>query len=525
MRRKMNKGVSMVEILISMAIFALLMVPIVSGIISSMNNTTEAKTLQYRNEYVENMVEYVKQDSLANIVGGEYFGTIGSFTDGGDAVVTAATFYKEPGKPTYDDSLTEIADALTDKSVTIAVADSAISSTDASGVETFYPYESYMISGKVKLGTKEETYSYKMEISNQYYAQKQEDTYGAYVNPNNLALGIVEDIDHTKVALINGTIANYDASVSNAFLTKKLEVLKKVEPDWYEVYTQQQTGVVMFPGDTATRLITVKVSGSADTGYKVTCSLKYHDNCEWKTSIANELANYYIEYVPFEFNYPVDEKTNVATLPNIYLMYNVCLYNGLFSKDDYIAIDTSDVTDDTKVKFFIVETAETYSQNVIDANSDLVKTDATGNTIRPTLYNNNVTADAVKREDVAIHIAAVKDSNLQNLSVYHNFDIEENADYNSKNSDILYSNMSTGLFNSDFLSTRYVPLVQYKASGIDYVIDYDKSVANFDTLDGAEQESRGLYDIKVWMVEGDNIDAVDTSVPPLMTGTKGGDES
>lgn len=519
MRRKLNKGVSMVEILIAIAIFMILMGPIVGGIISSMNNTTEAKTLQYRNEYVENMMEYVKQDTIADVVDGQYLTSIGS-----NSLATSATFYIEPGKTTYDPSLDEVAQVLTDNGVAISTAESELYSTDSMGKMTFYPYETYMLSGKVKLGTKKETYSYKMEISNKYYAEKEASSGGAFVNPNNLALGVVEDIDHTKIALINGTIANYDSSVSKAFLTKKLEVLKRLEPDWYETYAQQETAVDMFPNDTATRLITVKVTGSEDSGYKVTCSLKYRDNCEWKPSLKSEMDDYYIEYVPFEFNYPVDTNTNKATLPNIYLMYNVCVYNGLFSADDYVAIDTKGVTDDTKVNLFIVETAETYSDNIIQANADIVSTDAAGDPIRPTLYNNNLTADYVQRKDVAVHLAAAKGSDLQNLSVYHNFDIDGRSSTNNEKSNRVYYKASDAdLFNFDFSATDYVPLVTYNAAGSK--IDYTHSVANFEHLDKAEQETRGLYDIKVWMVKGDDIDAVDTSKPPVMTGTKGGNES
>ena len=519
MRRKVNKGVSMVEILISIAIFMILMGPIVGGIISSMNNTTEAKTLQYRNEYVENMVEYVKQDTIADIVDGQYLASVGS-----ESTTTSATFYIEPGKSTYDSSLDGIAEVLTDNGVSITTAPTGLSSKDSMGKITYYPYETYMVSGKVKLGTKHETYSYKMEISNKYYADKEASSAGAYVNPNNLALGVVEDIDHTKIALINGTIANYDSAVSKAFLTKKLEVLKNVEPDWYETYAQQETAVDMFPNDTATRLITVKVTGDKTTGYKVTCSLKYRDNCEWRPSLKSEMNNYYIQYVPFEFNYPVDANTGVATLPNIYLMYNVCVYNGLFSADDYVAIDTKGVTDDTKVNLFIVETAESYSDNIINANEDIVDKDASGSPIRPTLYNNNLTADYVQRQDVAVHLAATKGSNLQNLSVYHNFDIDGRTSTNNKKSSTVYYKASdSDLFNFDFSSTDYIPLVTYNAAGS--TIDYTKSVAKFGHLDSAEQETRGLFDIKVWMVKSDNIDDVDTTQPPVMTGTKGGNES
>lgn len=522
MRSKFNKGVSMVEILISIAIFAILMVPIVSGIISSLNSSTEAKTLQYRNEFAENIMEYVKQDSIVNVMKGDYFGTVGS-----TGVATTASFFKDPTKADYDEHLKEMAAELLvdDPSFSINYDTSTVERENtATGEMTYYPYETYTITGSVNLGTKNEKYSYQMEISNKYYAEH-ESLDSAYVNPNNLALGIVEDIDHTKVALINGTIANYDTSVANAFLTKKIEKLKVSNPDWYEIYMQQQTDVDLFTADKGSRIITVKVSGSAQTGYKVACNLTYEDdNSMLKDANGNQMT---IQYNPFEFNYPVDDEKGYATLPNIYLMYNVCLYNGKFVDDDYIAIDTSEVTDDTKINFFVVETAESYSDNVALSNDGLVQKDADGNiTSRPTLYNKNVEAGADTRQDVKIHLVAQGGSDLKNLSVYHNFD---KGGYNlntpnAKNHDVLYSSSDMGIMDS-FLTKvgrSYVPLVKYTFSGGATVKDVDNSVANIGSLNTAQEESRGLYDIKIWINKGDTVD---TTVNPTLTGTKGGNES
>ena len=515
MRRKTNKGVSMVEILISIAIFAILMVPIVQGIISSLKQSTEAKTLQYRNEFAENVVEYVKQDSLINIMDGSYFTSIGSYTDSGAPITATATFYKQPSEATYDESLNELAALITKKpSISLTTQDSTLYSEQGKQ-KIFYPYESYSLSGKVKLGTEDEEYSYVMEISNKYYADKEAATKGSYVNPNNLALGIVEDIDHTKVALINGTIANYDQAVTNAFTAKKIELLKTLDPDWYEIYTQQQTGVDIFADDRGNRIITVKVSGSEDSGYKVTCNLKYYDNCESNSNLQSLLKDYSIEYNPFEYEYPVDPETKVATLPNIYLMYNVCIYNGQYVSDDYIAIDTSGVTDDTKVNLFVVETAETYSDNVVVANPELVEWVGDTVTKRPVLYNTSVLAGDEDRRNVKIHMAAAKGSTLSNINIYHNFDTLGSTNNNRKNEAILYKDDA---LDSIFNSNDYLPLESHSGGSK----DVNASVADFNSLDAAKEENRGLYEIRLWIQQGDTVD---TTVTPTITATKGGNES
>ncbi len=519
MRKKINIGVSMVEILISIAIFSVLLMPIVSSIIQAMTSTRDAKTIQYRNEYVENVVEYVKQDSLENIMNGDYFSDIGSYTDGSSSPVTVqAEFYKDGNTNQLEPGLVELKKVLDSKSwVTVSQASSDVfNSNGISGIE-YYPYEKYTLSGKVKLGAKNSTYSYQMEVSNKHYAEKEQQ--GSYVNPNNLALGIVEDFDHTKVALINGTIANHDTSVSNNFLTKKIEVLKDAyerDPEnneQYEQYMSQAQANPLFSDDTATRVITLKISGSATAGYKVTCLMKYHDNCESNDTVKNALADYNIEYAPFEYEYPVDSTTGLAKLPNIYLMYNVCVYNNQYSPDDYIALDTTglDANDTAPVRVFIVQTAESYSEAITSANTDLE--------LGKKLYNNNTQTHS-SRDHVKVHIAAVKNSNLKNVSVYHNFADPTNTDVvaNKKNDKIYYSSVHTDLLTGAFSGDKYVPLVTDVAG----TIDYDQSVAHYGTLDTATEESRGLYQVKLWIQEGDTVD---TTVAPVMTATKGGDES
>ena len=515
MRKMNNKGFSMVEILISITIFAVLMIPIVGAIISSLKNTTEAKTLQYRNEFVENVVEYVKQDSLKSVFAGNYFKSVGSYTDGGSPISVSGTFYKDPSK-SYDESLQPIADYL-GSSVNKNGKSEVTSGDDLS--KTYYPYEEYEISGKVDLGPKDTTYAYKMLISNKYYADKEKD--GTYVNPNNLALGVVEDIDYTKVALINGTIANYDESVANAFLTKKISLMKDISPTWYDIFVSHKDDAELFSSDVGTRLIAVKVSGSESTGYKVVGTLTYGDdgasfdtfqitgNDEHNTKCANAKTQFqseYITYEPFEFNYPVGADGK-AKLPNIYLMYNPCLYNGMFTSKDYIAIDTTGLAtgDPAKVNLFIVETAETYSDNLTSANSSLTKSKK--------LYNYAGRKSGGQREDVTVYIGAITGSKLNNVSVYHNFG---STDINKTNAKIAYAN--TNFTSLTVLGKTCKPLI---VDG-----DSTNSVANFGGLNQAKQESRGLYDVKVYMVEGDDPSVINTATDtPIMTATKGGNES
>lgn len=593
MPKKKNIGVSMVEILISITIFAVLMIPIVKGIITSMNNTVTAKALQNRNELAANIMEYIKTDSVEDIMSGKYLTSLGStdfdkkayfyINDNGLASEAAkinaldpelATLYKKMKKK--DPSSTAIKSSNAKLVTSIEEEDG--STTD---ITTIKPYEEYEVSGKIKIGTKSETYTYKAAISNEYYANK---ALNGYTDPNSLAMGIVEDIDHNKIALFNGTIANYDTTVSNAFLTKKIEILKSVDPDWYDIYYNQVKSPNIFPNDTATRKIIIKVSGSYKRGYTVSCTLEYRDNSETRSEVKRQLdaEDYKISYTPFTYNYPAGED-----LPNIYLMYNCCLYNNRYSKDDYIVFDTSELDKDyasegstelidvnetsdeahvTNVRCFIIQTAEKFSSKLVESNEDSRFTDDDGNVEvglneSQIMYNSNVIRGNILRSDVRIHMVATKASKLNHLSVYYNFDIptddykqdidasketERNSrlsasDYNNKKSkNVYYTDKNNNIWSSGLASGQYKPLIAYTVdpgTG-DAVVDKQQSLADFKPLDYANEESRGLYEVRLWVVKGDvdpdtietnkkNDDGTDNAnySDPILTATKGGNEN
>ena len=471
----------MVEILVALALCTILIIPIASSLISSIKQTSSGKELQARNDFAQNMIEYVKSDSLDNIQTKKYFEDAGS----------------------YDVTFTPTLNNLK-VSGTVQNPDTLADETREAA------YEEYQIAGSVNLGTEHTKYSYVMQISNKSYAEK-EVTEWSYVNPNNLALGVVEDIDYTKVALINGTIANYDTAVTNAFTTRKLQILKKKDSATFEQVSGQTGSYNPFANDRVERRIIVEVSDNIVGGkvqdYTVTCRLYYKDDSQMtfkssggsmKSALEDAGLNV-IEYVPYSCNF---EK-----LPNIYLMYNVCVYNGIYSPKDYILFDLSGLSSDMAVNAFVIETAETYSDNMNNLKNNLDSLNlsekekkslekALDNNI---LYDNKSIQNASdKRDDVEIYVAA-KASNLSNLSVYHNFSVGASGKTNSK--------------------IHYTSDVDFGSYGGVY-----SALSNFKTLQEAVQEERGLYDVKLWMVKGD-IGDVDTSKDPILTGTKGGSES
>lgn len=497
MTKKKNTGFSMVEILISLAIFALLMIPIVSGIVSSLKGSTASKEVQYRNEFAENLMEHIKSVPIDDIQNEEYYIKHGT---------TAGTFHAETP-------------VITNHTIT--------------GSTEVVKQTEFAITGKTQIGTQKTTYSYRVEVDNGYYVDKKVNN-ADFLDPNNLALGIVEDIDYNKVALIDGTILNYDSAAAKSFKTKKLQVLKETDETGYRQQIEG-TGVDLFAGDTASRLTTIEVSGSETKGYTVKCLLDYIDD---NTMLGTDN---HIQYVPYA-------KTFDSGLPNIYLMYNPCYYNTDYSTDDYVMVDTSGLEDKTDVNIFLVEIAKQYSENIVNtiANDTDNKLDV-GDTGR-ILYN-DTTYNGGDREYVKIHMAAAQKStgtaDLTNIHVYHNIgdnvDQEGNTKLNEKSSignfwyktqsEITEDEKNNGASEAVdsklelFIDKLNEGLTASERKSVVALVSGSGKDAEVGSMNTATEENRSLYQVKIWLKK-ESEGAIDTSVDlPILQGTKGGNET
>lgn len=484
MMRKVNKGVSMVEVLIALAIFMIMMAPLVSGLLSGMKTTGNAKELQNRNEYVQNLMESVKEVPISVLKDKDisYFEKLGS--DG------VTMLYN-----TYDTGYTR---------------------TNADGSTTPCPYEMYEIAGKAYLGVQHTQYSYLVQMSNEIYASQQG---SGQLNPNNLTSGVVEDLDKTKVALISATLANYDTPAYEALLTRKMSELRKRQ-EKNNIASDPVNDVRLFDKDTGNRIINIAVKGNEADGYDVSCTLYYSDNCTEAASTGGTIGKAVgmVEYEPY--------KQHFEKLPNIYLMYNVCVYNGQYAKD-YITYDLSGVDENAKVNVFVVETASTYSDDVKDTAQDKNWLESS----EDVLYRKagtNVRDNA--NIGMALSSISLTDKKRKNFHVYHNMSkplksdfmteaeyLAAEAEWNShkKNEIVTYStDTATAVGNLFNDSSHVYESMEQKYDGISMV----------GSLNQAIKDSRGLYEIKIYMQKGNKDAAALKAGDPVLQGTRGGGE-
>lgn len=444
MMRKSNKGISMVEVLIALAIFLILLMPLVQSLITGMKTTTSAKELQYRNEYVRNLMENVKEVPISVLK---------------DA--TAAQDYFE---------------SLGAENVTMT--STLATNTKSDGTLSVNPFDKYIISGTTNLGVENTRYSYRIEVSGEDYAVAQE-TEANFIDPNSLTAGVVEDIDQSKVAFISAPFANYDYPAFDSLLTQKMDEIRKRHINNGTNYDAAED-IKKFANDTGRREVIIAVSGGVATGYTVKCTVKYSDDCREQSSITGQTISQAvgtIDYVPYiqEFK----------KLPNIYLMYNACIYNGKFAHDT-ITYDLSGMTENEDVNIFVVATAKDYTTDFTLANSTVGATlkDTTNGEL---LYR---TLDSASRDDVVVSFADAPIGKEALLHVYHNLQDT----------------------NLGIVDTSIGMHAQYNVGRLD--------VGNLNDA----QNNRGLYKVKIWMQEGDPDDVDTVNIDPVLQGTRGGDE-
>lgn len=501
MNRIRNKGVTFFEIVISVVIFGILISPIVAKMIQTLKTADSAKVTQNRYELAENIIENIKNadDFGPETVSGNAY--INSISDG--------SVVKYP-----------------------ATGTATVTSADATGS---YTYDGYVVTGTTSLGKKDEKYYYAIALDNQEYARLKH-VY-SYNDPNSMTLATIENLDASQLALINGTINNYDLTVTNAFMSKKLDILKVGDRERWEQYTKQQADIVAFPNDTVKRVIEIKVSSTgegATAEYTVKCKLRYEEssNVVLKDGqYKNQRLSDYLD--PIE--YDVYEKTFEGSLPHIYLMYNPCLYNNNYMVNDYILLDTTgfeptkSASEKSKVDLFIVETAERFSQTAADAYQSAYAEVFEGKTAPQSVLNSLINDETIRaRDGVQINLigktknaeATATNGTSEYVTIYNNFELASvasgSATVNKKNSNVVCTDVypiSEGVVASGSASDAY----------------YELQSTQIKHISNAITNASPLYNVKVYFsttpyTSTDYTGLINelNGMKPIITGTKGG---
>lgn len=427
-----NKGFSLVEVIIAAAIFAILIYPITTAIISAVRTGTTSTKKQYAVEKAEEVMESFKTVDLSTT-----FGKTGTGTPTVSIVDTAAS---SSGTQKYEFGVT-------------SSASQTITLPDSSKTETAYTKTTYECSD-ISIGTSYETYDCTVEVNDASYqvmksgyvlesvdsSGKVEFKKGSDGGPLTTAAsgtGTVRNLDSKQSAIITGATYtgsgsnvkenNLDNQASQHFLDAKQTLLQKHEV-WYDQY-MSGGGSEFFARDQFVKNTTVKVT-KLGTRYTIQCIVEYTDSTNVSVikseyeNTTNKLNVYrpttvYGDGVVYEQSFD-DE------LPPIYLLYVPAIYDGKYVDTDKITVDTSGIDEADEVKLYIFETV---ADNAITKYDDII-TEVFGKDASKLAYSSSRTGGSAA--DVSTRVDLASGSHTANLGVYANFSVDkDNSGYSN----------------------------------------------------------------------------------------------
>lgn len=252
MARKNNKGFSIVEIIIAIAILSLLLVPIVNQISQTFRTSRMAKKQQYVNDSAVYLMEEFQKGSLAELEDKYGAPTVSSaecmLYDPSGAVIN-----DDDGNPLKVDytymsySLSNEKYGADDSEFNRAVSlDDLTLALKAAGYKPYVADSDYEIPSNFQRNSEDNIVMYFGSTGTGPVAAMVCEPTTAAINPNSVNLGNMQNLDSTKVAIIPGSASNFDAQADMAFFSLAMENLKKYDYDtWQQAITHVDSESVL----------------------------------------------------------------------------------------------------------------------------------------------------------------------------------------------------------------------------------------------------------------------------------------
>lgn len=355
---KNNKGFSLVEVIVAVAVFAILIVPLTSQLITAIKTNSKSTKKQYAVEKAEELMESFKVCELASSVGDSIViadGNASAYENDSDYDAEAHNYtFTKTGTDTQTINL-------------------------PNGSTTSYTVDTYTCND-ISLGKEYEKYTATITVDSKAYAVSaagyiwdaenndfKKTTVGeeeVYLTTTS-ASGTVRNLDNNQAAIITGATFlgdnsgvsgnNLDNQAYQYFRDKKVDLLR----NYSAYYNRYLAGTDYFASDSFEKHTIISVSGDPTLGYTIKCTVEYKDSTQVPIIEAEYTTDNNNIYRP-ESVYGEDGVVYLKTfetLPPVYLLYQPATYNGVFCSSDYIDIDTSGLDTGEIAKVYLFESA------------------------------------------------------------------------------------------------------------------------------------------------------------------------
>lgn len=458
MAKRNDKGFSLVEIMIAIAIFTVLLTPIMQQFAQTLLTSRKAKEQQQANENAAYVLEYFQKNNARDIT------DLQAITDPNGAFAT--------GVPTA-----RLVDAATPNPIICEIYDTTGGFAGATVQYNAYKYDL----DDVKLGTRRTNYqrsvvlddlstrlmaadatngvgykiNYSMtsadlanfpsgfKLTNEgSIVQYDSDGYvvavacntAAYVqDPNDVNLGNMQDLDKRKVAIIDATAAAFDAQAEIKFYALAMDRLREIdEASWQQALLHSSNDSILQQQDYAdavtklTRIYVEEFTDAEGPYYQVKVDI-YYEN---KYSL-NDFDGYNHNFEDTLTYNVLSQRFDTEKCPDVYFEYQPYERDRvgssvMYTANDYILIDN------------YVEGAKLYLyQPYLDAMSAVAGASGTGNS------SGEYTTTVGGTTKVKIHVCDTN-ANTKPMQIFTNLtDIPGQFDV------LQYSNISTITTASD----------------------------------------------------------------------------
>lgn len=408
MVRSNNKGFSLIEVIIAAAVFAILIYPITTALISSTKTGTKSTKKQYAVEKAEEIMENFKTADIAkDVYLPDSNGTTAYKLSKGSSVEGELTL-PDSTKAKYHTTSFSCNDISIGKNYekyncTVEVSDAAYQAMK----------KGYVLTDSKDGGT------YKL------------DSKGAVLDTGITESGTIRNLDSKQSAIIAGATYNTTAEQNNIdnlaykyFKDVKASLLKEFKV----LDSQYMSGNNIFKDDKFSKNTLIKITKLGDE-YTVKCIVEYTDHTDvaqiqskYEASGSNvykPTTSFPEDGVVFEQKFTVKDGEK---LPPIYLLYVPAICGDSYTATDTITIDNSTVRD-TGINVYVFENTDKLSSTYKKVIKEQFKKD-----VSDLVYSNAESNINIK--DVKVRLKLADGAASAKLNVYSNFDFDNtNSDY------------------------------------------------------------------------------------------------
>lgn len=454
MAHKNNKGFSLIEIVIAMAVLTLLLTPIIKQFAQTMKVSRMAKEQQYVNEEAIFALEEAQVTSETELVANYTSFAVAN----PDVTFATSTDSVSCTLVTTSGSEIEIVDekenAVTDNKVNYTVNSYALNhievgpkneiynkvisvdnlATQIRGYKTSVEKKGLKIKYNMTSAEVPEGYTLTSEGSavktdgngNVISVVVEETNYVG--NPNSTNLGNMQNLDYETVAMITGSASNFDDTAERAMYADAMDELKEANYEAWETHIKHSEGDgPLFQSGTAfnreklTKIYIDEVNkASGDKSYIVKVDVYYYYS--FKLAEMSEAVTGTVSYNVFA------QEFDTVKCPDIYFEYQPFIaelsnsggvHSVQYADNDYILIDN--YVDD--VKLYIYKPF-LDAVNVADGKTEADYTKEDSYLYQSYKYNSDEGVNAYELVKTKINVASANNT-VKEVDIYTNLDVED----------------------------------------------------------------------------------------------------